>query len=383
MTAPSPVLIEGDKAWRPVADALPGCDRLAVDMEADGFHRYPEQVSLIQLGVPGGRIWLIDPLSCADLNELGAVLSDPTVEKVFHSADFDLRSLDRDFGFHIAGLYDTSIAAQFVGSARTGLANVLEEHLGVTLDKSKRLQRNDWSRRPLSDAALIYAAADVEHLFVLADTLKERLHELGRSAWVAEECRRLESVRYRRPCPPDMAFLNVSGARSLSDAERSVLRELVVFREAEARRTGRPPYRLLSDKALMVLAERPNATVRHLDGVNRQWLSGAEARLRSALDRGRSADPVPWPRHGPGVEWSHDARDRLRALKRWRTAEADRLSLDPGIVWPVDHLKRLAMDPAIDVREADCGRMPWVRRWQWEELGPSLERYLSRGRRFP
>ncbi len=157
--------------------------RVAVDLESNGFYRYPERVCLVQLAV-GPSVYLIDPLALEDPSPLGELLADAAVEKVFHSADYDIRSLDRDWGFPVRGLFDTSIAAAFVGAERLGLAAVLKEYLDVEVNKSKRLQRADWTRRPISDELLRYAAEDVRHLARLRTLLYDRLDSLGRTEWV-------------------------------------------------------------------------------------------------------------------------------------------------------------------------------------------------------
>ena len=164
--------------------------RIGFDLESNGFFRYPERICLIQLSA-ADSVYLIDPLAIEDMSPLGEVLSSSAVETVLHSGDHDIRSLDRDWGFHIGNLFDTSIAAAFVGSERLGLASTLLDFLEVTIPKEKNIQRSDWSVRPLSDEALSYAAGDVRHLFDLRSKLVERLGELNRLRWVREECDRL------------------------------------------------------------------------------------------------------------------------------------------------------------------------------------------------
>ena len=127
--------------------------RVAVDLESNNFHRYPERVCLVQLATLDA-VYIIDPLSIEDITPLGELLANAAVEKVFHSANSDLRLLDRDWKFTVRGLFDTSMAAAFVGSEKLGLAAVLTEYLGIEIDKNKKLQRADWSRRPLTGALL-------------------------------------------------------------------------------------------------------------------------------------------------------------------------------------------------------------------------------------
>src|SRR5467141_5262699 len=119
---------------------------VAVDTEAASFHRYHDRIFLIQLSSPL-RTEIIDPLAVADLSPVGRLLADPAVEKVFHDADYDLRILDRDYGFRAARLFDTRIVAQLLGEPAIGLGSLLEKHLGVKLSKTH--QKDDWSQRPL------------------------------------------------------------------------------------------------------------------------------------------------------------------------------------------------------------------------------------------
>jgi ribonuclease D len=367
-------LVDTSAAWRATADELRGARRVALDLEADGFHRYPERVALLQIALPDGRIRIVDPLPLDGLDALGDVLADDQVTKVLHSAGFDVRSLDRDFGFHVRGLFDTAIAAQFCGSTRTGLANVMAEYEGITMAKPKRYQRHDWSARPLCSGAVAYAADDVRYLFALADTLSDRLRSAGRSSWVAEECRRLEQVRFQPPASPDESWMVIRGAKDLTSPARAVLRELNVFREAEARRAGRPPYRILPNRALLELAARPSTDLEQLPGINKRALSSARGRLTDALQRGRAAEPIPWPRRRPNGRWSRQAQWRLKALKAWRSIEASHLGLDVGVVWPADHLKAIAVHPDRGSRQLD-EREETVRDWQWKVLGASLDDY--------
>src|SRR5213079_3173192 len=126
-----------------------------------------------------------DPLAVADLSPVGRLLADAKVEKIFHDADYDLRILDRDYGFRARRLFDTRIAAQLAGEPAVGLAALLEKYVGVKL--AKEHQKADWSRRPLPPAMLAYAAADTHYLLPLRDALEQRLQSLGRLSWAQEE----------------------------------------------------------------------------------------------------------------------------------------------------------------------------------------------------
>jgi len=354
------------------------CPRVALDIESNGFHRYPERICLVQLAVPGS-VFLIDPLVVSDAGPLGELLADASVEKVLHSAAYDLRSLDRDWGFRARNLFDTSIAAAFVGSTRLGLAAVLQDYLGVELNKSKRLQRADWTVRPMSPEAQRYAAEDVLHLERTRNMLLERLGELSRLDWVAEECERLAEVRYQ-PRDPEWAFVSIKGSRTLDGRGLAVLRSLHRFREQEAVRSDRPPFKVISDTVLIQMAASPCSDLGGVKGLGRFGHPPAVDRLRTAVRDGLRAPVVKLPRpptrNGQRLSAAERAEvvDRLQRLKGWRTDLGQRLGLDPALLWPALSLERLA--GRLDSLDAELASQN-VRAWQRREFGESLKTFLA------
>ena len=239
-------------------------DRIVgVDIESNGFFRYPERICLVQIST-SGRVYLIDPLAIQDMSPLGKILADGSIQTVLHSGDHDIRSLDRDWGFRVGNLFDTSIAAAFVGIKQLGLASTLHEVMGVAIPKDKKVQRSDWTIRPLSDVALTYAAEDVRHLLGLRDKLAEQLRRLGRAHWVEEECDRLSKIRYLPP-DPDMQVFSVKGARDLDGRGLAILKALLEYRERYALRRGRPHFRVIPNAALVSLASHPNTALRKIE----------------------------------------------------------------------------------------------------------------------
>src|SRR5256886_11790753 len=226
---------------------------VGADTEAASFHRYRDRIFLVQLSSRDGRTAIIDPLALPNLAPVGALLADSAVEKVFHDADYDLRILDRDYGFRGARIFDTRVAAQLAGEPAVGLAALLEKYLGVKLVKEH--QKADWSRRPLPPAMLEYAAADTQYLPVLRDALRERLTQLGRLPWAEEEFARLESLRWTGTPDGGDAFLRVKGARALPPRALAALRELYRWRETLAAQQDTATFRIIGNDALLALAK--------------------------------------------------------------------------------------------------------------------------------
>ena len=366
--------VDEQRALDAAVEALASSSVVAVDTEADSRHHYPEKVCLLQLS-DGERTYLVDTLAGLDYGAVGKLFLDPAVRKVLHGADFDLRGLHRDFGFTFVNCHDTMIAARFAGIERVGLASLLEELLEVRIPKDQRLRRADWSRRPLEEDALAYAASDVVHLPALCGVLDERLRALGRESWVEEECERLAEVRHAPP-DPETAWLSVKGAHVLDSRGLAVLKPLYEFREAEARRLNRPPGYVLPAQALVHLASHPDAPPERVPGLSPTLARRYGRGIRAAVRAGAASPPLQRPRPPqplfPRMTKAESA--RLTRLKKWRADLGAGLEVDPSILWPMRSLERLARDPGS--LDAECASAE-VRAWQRERFAASLGRELA------
>jgi ribonuclease D len=360
---------EGLAAW--VAGI--GGGPLAVDTEADSFHHYREKVCLVQLSA-GESHALVDPLSGLDLGALRPPLADGAIRKILHGADYDIRLLSRDHGLSIAGLTDTMIAARLTGEPGLGLAALLAKHLGVTLNKAH--QRADWSRRPLPAALRDYAVADTRHLAALAAILEARLAALGRTAWMREECERLESVRWRdrRDDDPE-PFRRVRGARSLDPIGLAVLRELWGWRDATARKRDRPHFRVLHDETLLALAKSPPAAIGDLartPGFPDSLVRSPSANdVIAAVGRGLTCPESlrPQPRVEIRERLEPAVESRIALIKQRRDELARGFALDPSVLASRGVVEELAKRW---VAGEDPWQVPELRHWQAALLKPAL-----------
>ena len=372
--APPYSFVDEQRALDAAVEALASSPIVAVDTEADSRHHYPEKVCLLQLS-DGERTYLVDTLAGLDYGALGRLFGDASAQKALHGGDFDLRGLNRDFGFTFANCYDTSIAARFAGLERVGLASLLEELLDVTIPKDQRLRRADWSRRPLEEAALVYAASDVVHLPALRDVLDERLRALGRESWVAEECERLAEVHHTPP-DPETAWLSVKGAHALDGRGLAVLKPLYEFREAEALRLNRPPGYVLPAHALVYLAGHPDTALEKVPGIGPALVRRYGRSVRAAVKAGMASPPFQRPRPPQPLfpRMTKPESSRLTQLKRWRAALGAELAVDPSILWPMRSLERLARSPESLAAECESAE---VRAWQRERFAASLGSFLA------
>src|SRR5205814_1385640 len=188
-------------------------------------------------------------------------------------------------------LFDTQLAAGFVGMSSPSLVNLVERLLARRLPKGDRL--TDWTRRPLTEDQQLYAAADVAHLLELYERLREDLEERGRLAWALQECDELLR-RSRQPQDPDTAWWRLKEGRQLRGKARGVAQALAAWRERRAADLDIPPRFVLPDLALVSMAQRPPGgrgdldAVRGLDG--RFTKGDADVQLLASVQRGLAMD---------------------------------------------------------------------------------------------
>lgn len=360
---------------------LANIDEIAVDTEGDSLHHYPARLALIQVGDAAGHAWLVDPIAIGDLAPLGPLFAGGRPLLVLHAGDNDLVILKRRYGFAFAAMFDTSLAARFLGARALGLDVLLETYLGVTLPPSR--QKDDWSARPLTEAQERYAIADVAHLIPLKDHLREQLAQIGRLAWVEEECAAVAADIVTDPRPDPDAYLGVKGARQLAPRALAILRELYAAREELALAADRPPFKVLGEEVLLRLtlaAPADDAALATIPGctprVVGRWggaILGAIERAR-ALPESRLPSPSP-PPHGRPL--SAAARKRIEAVRRWREEGAPRVGLDPGVLLPNRLIRAIAEAAPGDADS--LGRVDGIRRWRVEEFGAEILRAVALG----
>jgi ribonuclease D len=375
---PLPLWIRTPEALEMLARELEAAGALAIDTEADSLHHYPGKLCLVQVADARGRGHLVDPLVLRDLSPLGPALADPGTLKVLHAADNDLAYLKRLYGVTVVSLFDTAVAARFLGAPALGLEGLLTQYLGVTAVKSR--QKDDWSRRPLTSEQEAYALDDVLHLIPLRERLLEALHAIGRAQWVEEECAGLAALLVpEKPADPD-AYMKLKGARELDARGLGVLRELHAAREALALRLDRPPFMIVGNESLVALAARrpPDAEgILAVPGCTPPVVRRAGPALLEAIARGLAlpdADlpayrPTPRP-HVPGVQ-----RRRGEALREWRAKASKEIGLEPGVLFPQRLIDRLAAAPPADL--AALRQVEGVRDWRVGLFGADLLKALA------
>lgn len=343
---------------------------LAVDLEADSMFHYREKVCLLQMAANGTTV-VVDPLKVPDLAPLKPLFADEGILKVFHGADYDVRSLYRDFGINVNHLFDSQLASMYLGETETSLEAVLNRRFGVVLDK--KYQKKDWSRRPLPPEMVAYAAADVQYLIPLARELMSELEAKGRLTWVQEGCRLLSQVRPQENNLP--LFLKFRGAGRLTPRQLAALEELLLLRDAIARQKDRPLFKIMNNADLLKIAlclPSDLARLKECQALSAKQLDMYGQNVLAAVNRAIQLpnDQLPrYPRQR-STRLSPRIPRRVKLLRAWRDETAANLALDPALLLNKSLIREIATHKPQSLEE--LARIPQVHRWQVDAFGPQI-----------
>jgi ribonuclease D len=344
---------------------------IGVDMEADSMHSFKEKICLIQIATRK-EAFLVDPFTIDNFSPFVQVLENPAIVKVFHGADFDVRSLDREMGARIDNLFDTEIACRFLNVRERGLAALIKDHFDVHVDK--KFQKQDWSRRPLKSDMVAYSVGDVAHLIALYEILSSRLAAINRLHWAKEEFDAQAKVRYENNHAPPL-FKKFKGAGKLDNRSLAVLENLLEIRMELAEKKDVPLFKIMSNQSLLAMATgRPRSVEQMVTGkmLSRRQAQMYGSQCLQAIDRAlalphRDLPAYPktvMPRKTPAVL------ARIDALKKMRETQSVRLGMEPGFLINNSTIVALALEKP--VTRADLDALGVLRNWQIEALGDAL-----------
>jgi ribonuclease D len=356
--------------------ALKAGERLpiAIDAERASGYRYGQRAYLVQLRRADVGTMLFDPVYLPDLSSLGAVIGED--EWVLHAASQDLPCL-AEVGLHATRVFDTELAGRLLGYAKVGLGSIVEEVLGLTLEKGHSAA--DWSTRPLPEPWIRYAALDVEVLVELRDLLAAQLDETGKRAWAEEE---FAAIVAAAPAPPRVEpWRRTSGMhRVRRRRDLAVVRAVWEHRDELAQQRDISPGRVLPDLAIVEAALAGPTTDEELvklplwggRSLRRQggtWLPVvAAAKLLPESDlpevKARHDGPPParsWAERDPA------AAARLSAARAAVGEIAERHDVPVENLLSPDTLRRVMWEPPVPADEAsiaDALRARGARPWQ-------------------
>ena len=349
---------------------------IGVDLEADSMYHFKEKVCMIQIATQHTTA-VIDPLQIKNLSVLKPVFRRADIQKIFHGADYDVRSLHRDFRISVNNLFDTELACRFLGYRESGLEAVLKNRFNVHLNK--KYQRKDWSKRPLPKEMIAYAAKDVHYLVPLAKGLHQELKHKGRLSWVEEECTYLSRVRAANTDSGPL-FPGFKGAGKLGPRGLAVLEALLQLRKKMAQQQDRPLFRIIGNKSLIVLAERRPQSIRKLQKTEVLGAKQIDRYGKAIIAAVKKALQIPakdlpkYPRktapHVPAI-----VAKRVKELRNWRDHMAKHLQIDPTIICTKALISAIAVQRPLTA--SSLLKMKELKTWQATEFGSDIIEILK------
>jgi ribonuclease D len=335
-------LIDTPEALARWVERIHECSSVAIDTEANSMFVYREQTCILQI-TAGGHSAIVDVLAVEDLSSLRAALDRDDLEVIFHGGDYDITVLTRDHDFRFVHVFDTMIAATLLGDTRVGLAALVEDHFGDTLNK--KYQRADWGRRPLTEEQLDYLRRDTQYLPALRDHYQARLEEADLEEEAEIEFRRLATRQGRAASFDPERWRKIKGAAALGDQGRAVLSALFLWREEEAEKRNLPPFKVLAPRTLLALAQKPPVHAKQPHELRamgerdrRRHGRGVLESLRRALEDARQGRVPP---KSLAVALSPEEKRLQRAqrktedaIRAWRKTEAEARKVPNAVVLP-------------------------------------------------
>ena len=365
-------------ALQDAIDAWRQADLIGIDCESNSFFAYRERLCLLQVTV-GETDWVVDPIALGDeLKAINPLLEDPELITVLHSAEYDLMLLKQDLGAELRGLFDTQVAMTLLQYERTGLAHLLSESYG--LEVSKKEQRSDWGKRPLTESQIAYARTDTHYLPDLYRRLHAELLDQNMMAAAEGEFRRLEAEILPPREPNYEGWRKMKQARKMNGEELARLKELFVWREKTAQKIDKPVFRVMANETLAELAQRPPRDMRDLAG--RKGVGWPKAKrngdaILDALGKAKGVEvEIPVKRVDPAERRRRKVRrENYEALRGWRKSMADELNLPSERLMHRRHLEEIAKRLP-RTRESLLQAAP-LNDWQREHLEESLLALLA------
>lgn len=365
-----PIWVATPTSLQQAGDVLSCEPRLAVDTESNSLHAYREQVCLIQFST-SQTDYLVDPLALDDLSPLAPIFADSRIEKVFHAVEYDLICLKRDFKITVNNLFDTMQAARILGYKQVGLDGMLALKLGIQVDK--RYQKADWARRPLTSDLLNYARLDTHFLLQLRDILLPELKARGRWALASEEFLRLSHGNgYNKTEIP--VWQRICGAQNYNDRQLAILQLLCAWRDSQAQRMNRPPFKVIDDKRLAAIAQAVPKTSDELKalGLTSKQIELYGDDILAAVANSQHTLPM----HKFRTPRPNQAYlNRLEVLSEWRKGTAAKMGVESDIVLPKAYMHAIAegdphnlQDLAVVLRDSP---------WRLDTFGDELLKALA------
>ena len=317
---------------------------ISIDTESNSLYSYRERMCLLQIS-SGNINAVVDTLK-VNLKPILPIFANPKVEKIFHSADSDIRVIKNTAKCVFVNIFDVMVAAKYLGLTHCGLDSLVNHYLGIVLDK--KYQKADWGKRPLTKPMLDYAAGDTKYLKQLRDMMGEELKAQEKLNEAIEHFAHIAEVEpHAHPNFDKEGFYNIRGAGKLNGLGLAVLRELYIAREKAAIKFDTPPFKVVSEDYMFRLSSAPMEALENLQsfrGSSNFVMEKHGEWILQAIRKGLACKKQPAqkkPAEKPGRRMDA-VRIRFLAMKKWRKAVAERRNMLPETVLDNVMLEKLA-----------------------------------------
>ncbi|OQY00369.1 MAG: ribonuclease D [Desulfobacteraceae bacterium 4572_130] len=344
--------------------------KIAVDLEADSMYHFKEKICVIQIADSRGP-FIIDPLIINNLSFLEPILEDSKITKIFHGADFDIRSFYRDYNIKINNLFDTEIASRFLGIKERSLAALLKKYFNISIDKT--LQKTDWSKRPLSKKMILYSLTDVKYLIELSEILKKELINIKRLEWAKEEFELQTRVRYENNNTP--LFLKFKGAGKMNRKSLGILENLLKMRQKIAKQKNRPLFKIISSNSIAKLAYEKPISITQLKKI--KALSPIEIKIYGnacikAILMGLEIkdENLPLYPQKKKPEFNPNVSGRIKALKKMRLEKSKETGIESGFL--INNNLIIAIANKFPLNKEELIKIKGMKNWQKQILSNNI-----------
>ncbi|MDH5655795.1 MAG: HRDC domain-containing protein [Spirochaetia bacterium] len=349
--------------------------RIAVDTESSGFYTYFSELCLIQLSSEG-RHYIIDVLGGLNLSPIAELFSNHQITKIFHAAQSDLQEMKREFNWNFINIFDTYLSCRMLDKKGCSLAHLVKDYMNIDLEKKE--QKSNWKKRPLTRSQLEYAYLDTAYLELLMDRMSEELKAKGLYEEILEEFDFLTKTDYDdsgvKVINPD-SWMKIPGACTLSSEKRGILKSLVNYREQNARKLNKAPFRLVTNALLFKIAKAApqdkQSLIKSCNSSSEFIASHAERILQLV----KEAEPLADCEIRRTGNFQPEIEEQFKKLKKWRQKIAEKRKLESSVVLSNRVLKKIAEQKPKDIDQ--LRELNLMTEWKINHYGNNLLEIIS------
>lgn len=339
------IFVDTQPSFEQLIDKLRLKKYISIDTESNSLFAYKGSLCLLQIAAENIQA-IVDTLK-VDITSFEILLVDRNIEKIFHSAESDIKTLKLAFKTNIRNIFDVMLAAKYMGIRKCGLDGMVSEYFGVKLNK--KFQKANWGARPLSKEMLDYAINDVRYLKKLRDIFHSKLTKSDFLDEITEEFVKLTKLEPQESKFDRNGYLSYGMSKNLNMLSLAVLKELYCAREKTASKLNVPSFKIISEDLMIRLSKSPNHALTNLQeykGITR-YVYNVHARwIQDAIQRGLEEKTVTIPKRvvisQEKMEYYQKVKERIKKLKRWRIETAKKRNTLSEVIIEGEILEKIA-----------------------------------------